>query len=193
MNFSDQIRSRLSTLTPRRREAVFSGEAAVLVAIMVTDRRPHFVLTRRTEKVATHKGQISFPGGLREVADGSLEITALRETREEIGVKPNAVEILGEFHDYQAVTGQLVRPFVGIIAPGTEFVPQSFEVEYVLQVPFSFFINSEPTVRQRERDGKIHRVYYYDFNGESIWGLTARIIKDFLDYLDDQQPALDDC
>jgi 8-oxo-dGTP pyrophosphatase MutT (NUDIX family) len=131
--------------------------------------------------VATHKGQISFPGGMREDQDATFEDTALRETREELGIEPGMVEVLGEFNEYQAVTNQRVRTFVGIVPPDVRIEPQQTEVAYVLEVPFQFFLTTEPRVEQKFRLGRMHDIYFYDFGDETIWGLTARMIKDFLE------------
>lgn len=180
MSLSTDIREKLERVDLRRIGQPGIGQAAVLMAISMPAGTPHFVLTRRTETVATHKGQISFPGGVREPGDTSLIETALRETREEIGVPAETVEVLGEFHDYRAVTGFVVRPVVGLIRGPARFVPFEPEVAYVLEVPLSFFRDAEPVVRERLVLGEPAKVYYYDYRGENIWGLTARMIRDFV-------------
>ena len=185
---SQEIRRKLKVLTPRRLSKQYSGEAAVLLGIVERGGQPHLVLTRRTEDVATHKGQISFPGGMREPGDVSSSDTALRETQEELGLDPLAIEIVGEFHEYLAVTNQKVRCFVGFVSSDAGYLPHSGEVAYVLEVPVDFFIETSPSVEKQFRLGLLQNVYFYDFNGETIWGLTARIIKDFLEFLG--QPAV---
>ncbi len=180
MSFSSEIRDRLGTLEARRFHDRTGGEAAVLMAIQMADGEPQFVLTRRTETVATHKGQISFPGGVREAQDQNLVETALRETEEEIGIPVDAVDVLGEFHEYQAITGFVVRPVVGVIRGQPRFLPFEPEVAYVLQVPLAFFRETSPLVRERIVRGERAEVYYYDYRGETIWGLTARMIRDFV-------------
>jgi 8-oxo-dGTP pyrophosphatase MutT (NUDIX family) len=183
VNDNKKIAQRLKDLTPIRLTGQFSGQAAVLVSVVERVSKPHFLLTRRTQSVATHKGQISFPGGVRESSDVSLRQTALRETQEELGIDPGKIEIVGEFHEYLAATNQTVRPFVGFVDSEVTFKPHSQEVAYVLEVPFRFFGERTPVVKQLKRQGRLHDVYYYDFDGEMIWGLTARIIKDFLEFL----------
>jgi 8-oxo-dGTP pyrophosphatase MutT (NUDIX family) len=178
---------RLRTV-PARRLAVPNGkEAAVLIALQDLDGEAHFLFTRRTETVATHKGQISFPGGVRERQDRDLVETALRETEEEIGVARDQIEVLGEFHDYLAVTDLLVRSVVGIVPGGVEFHLFPEEVAYVLQVPVRFFETTAPVVEQRLVRGQARDVYFFEFEGETIWGLTARIVVDFVDFLRDQR------
>src|SRR5512136_1279858 len=100
----DRIRDCLAALTPRKLTNGFTREAAVLMPVFERGGEYHFLLTRRTEEVQTHKGQISFPGGMRE-GEEDLRITALRETFEEVGIEGSRVEILGRFHDYISITG----------------------------------------------------------------------------------------
>lgn len=183
MNVTNRIREQLNGLEVRRLDGPSSRQAAVLMAVVVRSEHPHFLLTRRTQTVATHKGQISFPGGVREYEDTTLVDTALREAHEEIGVEREQVNVLGEFHDYLAVTDHLVRPVVGLVSPEATFRPQQDEVQYLLEIPFAFFRETTPSVERRFRKGEFHNVYSYDFNGENVWGLTARMIKEFLDVL----------
>ena len=144
---------------------------------------PHFLLTRRTEEVETHKGQISFPGGMRH-DDEQLEQTALRETFEEVGIESRRIEILGRFHDYISITEYRVSPFVGFIEEPFAVMPQPSEVAEVLSVPFHVFYDPDLLrVEQLNRTGKIVDVLFYSYGTHTIWGLTARIIKDFLEEL----------
>jgi 8-oxo-dGTP pyrophosphatase MutT (NUDIX family) len=191
MTSIQQVRRRLETLPSRRLPSSNGKEAAVLIALQVLHGEAHFLFTRRTETVATHKGQISFPGGVRERQDRDLVETALRETEEEIGVSRDRVQVIGEFHDYLAVTNLPVRSVVGVIPPDVEFRLLPEEVAYILQVPVSFFRKTSPLVEQRLVRGILRDVYYFDFEGETIWGLTARIVVDFLDFLrDDCEPGI---
>jgi 8-oxo-dGTP pyrophosphatase MutT (NUDIX family) len=183
-SFGKNIEQRLEMLRPNRLDGGYAGEAAVLMGIIERDGRPYFLLTRRTDRVATHKGQISFPGGMKEAADASPSDTAIRETQEELGVNARAVRILGEFHEYRAITNHKVRCFPAFISAEAEFELHSGEVAYTLEVPFEFFATTKPRVERQFRLGSWHDVYFYDFDGEDIWGLTARIIKDFVDFLD---------
>jgi 8-oxo-dGTP pyrophosphatase MutT (NUDIX family) len=188
MDYSpDRIRAVLQGLDLHvvRREGPASPEAAVLIGLRYFSQEPVFVLTRRTESVATHKGQISFPGGVRESRDRSLVETALRETEEEVGIAAAQIRVLGEFHEYEAVTGLPVRPVVGVYPEESRYRPQQEEVAYMLEVPVRFFRDVEPRVEQRTVRGAVHDVYYYDFAGEIIWGLTARMIRDFIRELGD--------
>lgn len=174
------IRARLAGIQPRRLGDQHTGEAAVLMPVFMRQGAPHLLLTLRTEEVQTHKGQISFPGGMREGAE-SLQQTALRETFEEVGIRPEQIEILGRFHDYLSVTDSRVVPFAGFIDKPFTANPQASEVAEVLFVPLSIFL--DPSRLRTERmphRGAMRDVYFYSYDKHQIWGLTARIIKDFL-------------
>ncbi len=180
----DRIRERLVSLSVRELSEHYSREAAVLVPVFERDRIPHFLLTRRTEEVETHKGQISFPGGMRHDGE-SLEMTALRETFEEVGIEEGRIEILGRFHDYLSSTNSRVAPFVGFL--GAPFLPrpQESEVAEVLYVPFDVFLDPKRfRTERRILNGREIDVYFYSYGVHEIWGLTARIIRDFIGYLE---------
>lgn len=181
MSFREQVLAKLGSLQHRVLTSGFSREAAVLILVFEREGEPHFLLTRRTEEVETHKGQISFPGGMCQDAE-PLEQTALRETYEEIGIESSRIEILGRFHDYISVTEYRVAPFVGAIEEPFTVTPQPREVAEVLSVPFHIFHDpSRLRVEQQHRTGKMMDVYFYSYQDYTIWGLTARIIKDFLE------------
>jgi 8-oxo-dGTP pyrophosphatase MutT (NUDIX family) len=177
----ERIRAKLAALTPRRLPGEYRSEAAVLMLLFEKRGEPHFLLTRRTEEVQTHKGQISFPGGMRDGSE-SLEQTALRETFEEVGIEPEQIEILGRFHEYLSSTDYRVTPFAGYIDGPFITKPQTTEVAEILFVPFSVFL--DPGLLRTERmlhRGRMIDVYFYSYGTHQIWGLTARIIRDFLE------------
>ena len=137
--------------------------------------------TLRTKKVQTHKGQISFPGGMRNSTEEPLVQTALRETQEEIGISDNQIRILGQFDEYLSTTKLIVTPFVGRIEPPLVIQKNPEEVEEVIKVPFSLFQKPELLRTEiRQRLNERVKVYHYDFQGLDVWGLTAQIIRDFL-------------
>jgi len=179
----DRVRDCLAALKPRKLTNGFTREAAVLMPIFQWEHEYHFLLTRRTEEVQTHKGQISFPGGMREGNETLIE-TALRETFEEVGIEESRIETLGRFHDYISINRYRVTPFAGFINGPFTTVPQIHEVAEVLQVPFRIF--SDPARLRIEKrileDGE-ENVYFYSYGTHQIWGLTARIITDFMKML----------
>ncbi len=183
MELAERIQERLTRMHSRRLTGGFEREAAVLMPIFERGGEPCFLLTRRTEEVATHKGQISFPGGMRQ-ANESLPETALRETFEEVGIERGRIEILGRFHDYISINESLVAPFPAYIRGDFETVPQRSEVAEVLEVPFAIFQDpSRQRVERMLRSGVMSDVYFFRYESHEIWGLTARIIKDFLEAL----------
>jgi 8-oxo-dGTP pyrophosphatase MutT (NUDIX family) len=183
MNIQDRVRTKLASLERRELTTQFVREAAVLMPIFERNGDPHFLLTKRTEEVETHKGQISFPGGMRH-ADEDLEQTALRETFEEVGIEKNTISILGRFHDYISITDYRVSPYAAYITTPFITKPQTSEVAEILEVPFSVFTDpSRLRIEQSGRRGKTVNVYFYSYGPHEIWGLTALIIKDFIEEL----------
>lgn len=179
----ERIRNCLAELQPRILTDGFTREAAVLMPIFEWDNEPHFLLTQRTEEVQTHKGQISFPGGMREGGEDLVK-TALRETFEEVGIHEEKIEILGRFHDYMSITGYRVTPFAGFIHGPFTTKPQIREVAEVLQVPIRIFLDpSRLRIEKGIHDHYEPNVYFYSYGTHQIWGLTARIIKEFLEAL----------
>ncbi len=183
MTLKEKIHLRLARLQLRSVNSGYTREAAVLMPIFEKDGEPHFLLTRRTDEVQTHKGQISFPGGMRE-GDEDLEQTALRETFEEVGIDSGRIDILGRFHDFRSSTEYRVVPFAGYLDRPFTTMPQSSEVAEILMVPFRIFLDpSRLRTEQMTWLGKMRDVYFYSYGVHEIWGLTARIIKEFLEEL----------
>jgi 8-oxo-dGTP pyrophosphatase MutT (NUDIX family) len=157
--------------------------AAVLLPLYHKEGEYHILFTKRTEKVEHHKGQICFPGGTLHPEDQSLLATALRETFEEIGVRPLDVEILGQLDNMGTVSSSfLITPFVGLIPYPYEFVVNSDEIEEVVEVPISALLDKGNYREEFQiHQGKNHLVCFYQYQGKVIWGATARILKQFLD------------
>ena len=131
-----QIRSFLAGYQPVRLSVDDTTPAAVLLLLYEKEGEPHIVLTRRTDYVEHHKGETSFPGGAFDAEDADLMTTALRETEEEIGVRPQDVEVLGRLDDIVTITDFLVSPFVGVL-PSADypFVANAHEVAELVEVP----------------------------------------------------------
>ena len=183
MELKNLIRAKLARLAPRTLDGEYRGEAAVLIPVFEEQGQPHLLLTVRTEKVRTHKGQISFPGGMRDGSE-DLEETALRETQEEVGIAREQIEILGRYHDYLAITDYRVVPYAGFVRQPFSAVPQRSEVAEILKVPFDLFADPARLRTERMlRSGRMVDVYFYRYGEREIWGLTARIIKDFIEEL----------
>jgi len=157
--------------------------AAVLVPIYERDGQYHILFIKRTEWVEKHKGEISFPGGAYEAHDGTLLNTALRESTEEIGLNPDDVDVLGELDDEVSVkTNYIITPFLAFIPWPYEFRVDGRETEAIIEAPISALMNRGFS-RQEVRGGETVTVHHYDYQGQVIWGATARILTKLLDIL----------
>jgi 8-oxo-dGTP pyrophosphatase MutT (NUDIX family) len=154
--------------------------AAVLVPLVLHAERadgPTVLLTRRTDHLHHHPGQISFPGGGMEPDDASLEDTALRETTEEIGLARAQVEIIGRLPDYLTGTGFRVTPVIGLLQPPLALKLDSFEVAEVFEVPLAHFLN--PANHQRHSimlEGRARHFHAMPYGDYFIWGATAGML-----------------
>jgi len=151
--------------------------AAVLIGMVERPGGPTIVLTERTRHLRDHAGQISFPGGRVEPCDRSLTETALREAKEEIGLEPGRVDILGALAPYVTITGYRIHPVVGWMARPMRFAPDPHEVAEVFEVPLAFVLDPANHHRQSYRRGRLTRGYYVlPYEGRFIWGATAGIL-----------------
>lgn len=152
-----------------------SAEAAVLIA--VTDREePGVILTVRLENMRTHAGQIAFPGGRIDAGEEPVA-AALREASEEIMLAPAAVEVVGTIEPYRTVTGYIVTPVIGVIAPDLPLHPHEHEVADVFEAPLAFLIDPANQRRQSALfQGRERHYYEIVWNGRRIWGATAAMI-----------------
>jgi len=154
--------------------------AAVLIPL-VQDRGDWNILyTRRTQRVESHKGQVSFPGGGCDEGETSLEQTALREVQEEIGIEPEAVRVLGRLTSMVTVTSFRVTPVVGVLNWPTVFRLNETEVERIFTVPLAWLANTRNRWELPFPGGNRSVVVYHPFDGELVWGATARMTVDFL-------------
>jgi 8-oxo-dGTP pyrophosphatase MutT (NUDIX family) len=155
--------------------------AAVLVPIYKKDGQHHILFIKRTEWVEKHKGEISFPGGTYETRDKTLLDTALRESTEEISLRPDDVEVLGELDDVTSVkTNYIITPFLACIPWPYEFKVDGRETEEILEAPLQALMDIGFS-RQELRGNETVTGYYYNYQGRVIWGATARILAKFLD------------
>ena len=149
--------------------------SAVLIPIFYSRGQYHVLFTERSDQVTFHKGQVSFPGGTREPSDSSLLQTALRESEEEIGLKAEDIEILGELDDSTTFTSNyVISPFVGFITHPHALKTDGREVKGAFTVPLSFLMDEA----NFNKDS-----YAYECEGHVIWGATARIVRQFVDLL----------
>lgn len=151
--------------------------AAVLVPIVNHEQAPTVMLTVRTDHLADHAGQISFPGGSFEPHDRDAVSAALREMEEEVGVGPGAIEIAGFLSPYLTITGFAVAPVVGLLRPGLPLRPDPHEVAEVFEVPLAHVLDpSEHQVIQAHIRGHDLAYYQIEWRGYRIWGATAAML-----------------
>ena len=150
--------------------------AAVLVAVV--DRpEPTVILTVRPETMRRHAGQIAFPGGRIDPGDDGPVAAALREAEEEIGLPPDAVEVIGLADCYRTVTGFEVTPVVGVVPPGLSLTPHPGEVADVFEAPLHYLLEpGHQVVRTAMWRGRERSYYEIDYEGRRIWGATAAMI-----------------
>lgn len=167
--------------------------AAVLIPLFKKDGEYHVLLTRRTDKVGHHKGQVSFPGGRQDQGEDLLS-TALREAREEMGIAEEDVRILGELDDMCTFSSDFcIAPFVGLIPYPYSFKINRHEIEEIIEVPLSVFLDPAKSRQElRSRNGERVPVYFYQHDEHTIWGATARILKQLMDLVsqEDRSGAL---
>lgn len=158
-------------------EVAATMPAAVLVPLINRPEGLSVLLTRRTDHLNDHAGQISFPGGKVDAVDRSAEDTALRETEEEIGLDRRCVQLLGRLPDYFIPTGFRVTPIVGWVEPPFELTLDSFEVAAAFEVPLSYVIDpAHRQMRSAVRAGRLRHFYAMPYQGYNIWGATAGML-----------------
>lgn len=172
---------------PEACEGTRHRPAAVLVPLVSRREGPSVLLTKRTDHLQHHPGQISFPGGRMEKADPSPVETALRETEEEIGLDRSHVELLGALPDYFTGTGFRVTPVVGVVHPPFELRLDAFEVAEAFEVPLTHFLDPANHQRlSRVFEGRTRHFYAMPYHDHYIWGATAGIIMSLYRLLHDE-------
>jgi len=158
--------------------------AAVLVPIVDRAPAPTVLLTQRAAHLKDHSGQVSFPGGRVHAEDPTPEATALREAREEIGLDPGRVELLGRMSEYRTRTGFRITPVVAIVTPPFELLPDRNEVDEIFEVPLAFLL--DPANHRRESrvwQGETRWFYSMPYERHYIWGATAGMLVNLANHL----------
>lgn len=149
--------------------------AAVLIAI-TDDAVPEVILTRRSDALRNHAGQVALPGGRVDEGDADIVAAALREAQEEIGLPPHLVEVIGPTDPFRTGTGYEIVPILGVVPPGLPLLPCEDEVADVFQVPLSFVLDLANHTPQHVLWQGVNRTYFEMMWGEwRIWGVTAAI------------------
>lgn len=167
-----------------------SGRRQAAVLLMLFDRSgaPWIVLTKRSQGVRSHKGEISLPGGSRDPDDPDLWTTAVRETVEELGVDPRMLRQLGALDDYPTFSsGFVVSAFVAAVEPPERWRPSEHEIEEVIELPLAVLARAHRT-ETWEREGVRFPMHVFEVDDRYIWGVTAFILHRFLTLV---RPVLD--
>jgi 8-oxo-dGTP pyrophosphatase MutT (NUDIX family) len=180
----EDVRLRLSARAPGE-AATPSGDqrrAGVLVPLFVRDAKLWILLTRRTESVEHHRGQISFPGGAEETGDENLFATALRETQEELAVAPSDVIALGALSPIVTVTHFYVEPYVAAVPQPYVWKPAEAEIAEVIEAPLAALM--DPAILEKKpMPGRDELILFYHYGKHVVWGATARILSELLEAL----------
>jgi len=177
---ADKLAHALQLRTPELIAGNGHKPAAVLIPIQERPDDDYLVLTRRGDQLPTHKGQIAFPGGRVDVGDKDLFHTALRESEEEIGIAPAQVKILGRLDEFTAGYGLVVTPVVGVIPAHYEFRMDPRETTAVASVPIRSLMERGNFALDDGLSPGGHPSYHFYVNGWDVWGVTARILVQFL-------------
>lgn len=158
--------------------------AAVLVPLTYVKDEWHILFTRRTDRVESHKGQVSFPGGACDDGETTPEQTALREAEEEIGMNPADVKVLGRLSRLVTISSFRVSPIVGVIPWPYAFRVAGVEVARVFTIPLLWLANRNNYWEFSLRESERSLIAYHPYDGELLWGATARMTVNFLKTLE---------
>ena len=169
------------TLNPELRDLIVRDgllDAAVLIPVVDRPDGASVILTKRTESLRRHSGQVAFPGGRIDGTDPTPEAAALRETEEEIGLSPDFIDVVGRMPDYVSGSGFRIAPVLSVVRPGFLLTINRDEVDDAFEVPLSFLM--DPANHQRDSRVWMEKERYFyamPFDGRQIWGVTAGIIR----------------
>ena len=152
-------------------------EASVLIPILTFKKDLEILLTKRSNNLKNHPGQIAFPGGKKDQSDSSPIETALRETQEEVGLNPKNVEIIASLPSHKTATGFVIKPYLGLInQPFSETLRQG-EVDEIFTLPYEYILNEKNfSIQTRKWNGSQRSYYVVPYGPYYIWGATARIL-----------------
>lgn len=171
-----QLRDRLRHYRPSPDRV----DAAVLVPV-TDEATPHIILTRRASHMSSHAGEVAFPGGKCDSTDASIIATALRESREEIGLPEESVEVIGGLDAFTSKVGLRVQPIIGMVPSDLILLPNPGEIESIFRVPVEFFLTEKVSYTHRFRFmGNEVTVPSFNYGDYVIWGLTAFMIVDLI-------------
>lgn len=157
--------------------------AAVLVPLVKVDGEWTLLFTRRSDELVDHKGEVSFPGGSVEQQDQDFKQTALREAWEEVGLSGENVHILGAMHTFRTISNFCLKPVIGAVEWPVELAINSAEVIRAFCIPLQWLVDPkhwQETPRKLSNGLTVPVIIYEDYDGEKLWGITARITQELL-------------
>jgi 8-oxo-dGTP pyrophosphatase MutT (NUDIX family) len=190
-DFIADIQRHLSTRI--RHQYKRQKRAGILVPFIFEDgQEPRLLLTRRTDQLSSHKGEVAFPGGMMDADDQTIIETALREAEEEVGLPRENVTVIGLLDDLISKNIEImVTPSIGVITtPPETWTPNPSEVAKVFEIPLSMLYEAHRwRIEQKVWKTKSINIYYFDFEGETLWGLSAYATLLALDQTDQGSPV----
>lgn len=185
--FGAPAKSNAELLVDDRADGTPGVDAAVLVPVIDLPE-PRVILTRRTDHLPSHAGQVAFPGGKVDPADDGPVGAALRESEEEIALPRNKVEIIGTADLYRTGTGFDITPVIGVVPPGLDLQPEEGEVAAIFDVPFDTLFSPQNYDRQSVMwQGRNRTFYEMYWDDNRIWGVTAAIILNLARRMEDMR------
>lgn len=183
-----QLTSALENYKYRPLSARGGIRAAVLCPLFIREDETHLLLIKRSLQLKHHRGEVSFPGGVKETSDNSLLETCLRETEEEVGINPGDIQIIGRLDEVNTTTGFLISPFLGLIPHPYPFKLSGQEVEHLITVPISKFVEAANQYNFYYFNGRqMTSLTAYHIDRQIIWGATARIIEQLITIFQEKQ------
>ncbi|MDN3649275.1 CoA pyrophosphatase [Reinekea marina] len=184
-DFDQKVKKQMAGHKPTLLETE-KKHAAVLLPVSLSGE-PSVILTIRAAHLKSHPGDVSFPGGMVESFDGSIEAAALRETHEEINLKPDDFQVHGRLSSALSKNGVVVHPVVGTIKDASSYLASPDEIAKIFEVPWQFFAETTPELTPFNRHGIEIQVPHFYYEGHHIWGLTAMILLEFINIVEGTQ------